>query len=151
MYQFLPFESTVHRAGVIDLFWSNVPDYFIAAEVADFLTYLSSGHPYFVVQEEESLIPVAAGGYARHGAHIVLTWGMVRRDLHRLGIGRAFTEFRLTEANRDFPGLAVRIDTSQHSAGFYEKLGFTTIETQANHWAPGLDLFRLERRAKVEL
>lgn len=148
MLRFLPYAPAHHEAAVRRLFHSNVPRYFVPQEEADLLDYLGSGHPYFVAFDGEEA--VAAGGYALNGPHAALTWGMVHAARHGQGIGRAFTEFRLREAVRTYPHLPIEIETSQHTAAFYEKLGFRLVAPpQVDFWAPGLDLHRMRLEARM--
>ncbi|UYZ63576.1 GNAT family N-acetyltransferase [Hymenobacter weizhouensis] len=148
MLHFLPYDPARHETAVRGLFRSNVPRYFVTAEEPDLLDYLASGHPYFVAVTEGEA--VAAGGYALNGSHVALTWGMVHAGRHGQGIGRAFTEFRLLEAARQYPHLPIDIGTSQLTAAFYEKLGFRLLEPpQPNYWAPGLDRCRIRYDAHL--
>jgi hypothetical protein len=44
-------------------------------------------------------------------------------------------------AMQAFPTYVHVVRTSQHSWGFFEKLGFGLVKTEDNHWGPGLHLF----------
>lgn len=140
--------SAADEAAVRQLFRGNLAPYFTPAEEADFLQFLREevvvgGLPYFVAELPGWPGLVAAGGYALNPEYAVLTWGMVERRLHGRGIGRAFTEFRVRECRRAYPGRAIEIGTSQHTAAFYAKLGFRTLAVEPDKLGPGLHEVRM--------
>ncbi|GAB3840023.1 GNAT family N-acetyltransferase [Hymenobacter jeollabukensis] len=129
--------------AVIELFRGNLAPYFVAAEETDLRAFLhgeisTEGLPYFVAERPGWPGLVAAGGFALNDPHAVLTWGMVERRLHGQGLGRTFTVFRIRECQRAYPGRGIEIKTSQHTEGFYARLGFRTLATEPDKWAPGL-------------
>ncbi|MCC3159591.1 GNAT family N-acetyltransferase [Hymenobacter sp. 15J16-1T3B] len=137
-----PYEAADEEA-VLELFRSNLAPYFVPAEEADLLAFLrvevsTERLSYFVAELPDRPGLVAAGGYALNAPHAVLTWGMVERRQHGLGLGRAFTAFRIRECRRAYPGRGIEISTSQHTEGFYAKLGFRTLSIEPDKWAPGL-------------
>lgn len=78
---------------------------------------------------------MAIGGSGRI-AHFC--WGMVDRTRHRQGIGTTLVRVRLHRAAQ--AGVReVRLDTSQHSRAFYERLGFQAGSVMADGYGPGLD------------
>lgn len=129
------------RAACLRLFDSNVPEYFRAAERAEFERFLDAlPGPYLVLGGGDD-DPVACGGYALAGGgrRADLCWGMVRSDLHGRGIGRILTLERLDRA-MVHPGVeVVWLSTSQRTTGFYERLGFEVVSTERNGYGPGLD------------
>lgn len=129
------------RDACLAVFDSNVPAYFTMPERRAFEAFLSElPGPYIVLRDAEGSV-VACGGHAivveDGGAD--LCWGMVRQDLHGTGIGRALTEARLAAALADPAVRYVALNTSQHTTGFYERLGFTVTEVVRDGFAPGLD------------
>jgi predicted GNAT family N-acyltransferase len=50
---------------------------------------------------------------------------------------------RLEYARKQWPEQAVSIDTSQHTTGFYQHLGFKVIEWKKDGYGPGLDRVEL--------
>ena len=83
---------------------------------------------------------VGCGGYAYSGEDGTadLCWGMVRRELHGTGLGRRLTELRIERSREDPRVKAIALRTSQHTAGFYERLGFQVLRVTEDAYAPGL-------------
>ncbi|RIH83073.1 Acetyltransferase (GNAT) domain protein [Calidithermus terrae] len=69
---------------------------------------------------------------------------MVHRRHHGGGLGKRLLLERLYRLAQ-YPEVAfIRLDTSQHTCGFFEKLGFATIKTEPNGYAPGLDRYDMQ-------
>lgn len=137
-------------AGCLAVFDSNVPGYFTAPEREEFRRFLTAlPGPYLVLVDDDDAI-VGCGGYAIVAAQsrADLCWGMVRSELHGTGLGRVLTVARLERATADPSVRVVALSTSQHTRGFYERLGFRTTEVVPNGIAPGLD--RCEMRRDLE-
>lgn len=124
--------------GVFD---SNVPRFFTPEERKEFVSFLRAlPGPYFVLRMEDREI-VACGGHALRPEAGVgdLCWGMVRRDLQGRGLGAALLRLRIGALRAD-PGVRrIELNTSQHTVGFYEGLGFLVVDVEADGYAPGLD------------
>ena len=71
-------------------------------------------------------------------ALIVLVWGAVHRAHHRKGIGELLTRYRLDHFRERHPMLDMTIDTSHHTAPFYERFGFRTEKFTEDGYAKGL-------------
>ncbi|HYH79188.1 MAG TPA: GNAT family N-acetyltransferase [Longimicrobium sp.] len=129
------------RDACLAVFDSNVPDFFIAPEREDFAAFLDAlPGPYLVVVDDDGCI-VACGGHAvvPETATADLCWGMVARPLHDTGIGLLLSEQRLRRIAEDGTASAVSLNTSQHTRGFYERLGFHAERVTPDGFAPGLD------------
>lgn len=128
---------------------SNAPRFFLESELPEFSAFLSEpGCPYFVVEDSASEL-IACGGYyllpEQNSAR--LCWGMVQRDKHRAGVGSFLLCARMKEIAR--AGIArVCLDTSQHSAGFFAKHGFQTLNIAPDGYGPGLDRLEMELKLK---
>lgn len=128
----------------IDIFVSNLGKYFAEYELDEFKTFLdyaATSNTYYIVVDEG--IVTACGGYEKMGDKIVLTWGMVRRDLHGCGYGKALTMYRLNDIKDGYFDTAVFIDTSQHTKGFYEKQGFQVQSVEKDGFDQGLDKYNM--------
>lgn len=129
------------EAACLDIFTSNIPEYFSEEEREDFIDFLHRlpGRYGVVVDAEERV--VACGGVAAsrsdpRGAD--LTWGMVHHRLHKHGVGRALTQGRLDWVN-EMPDVAVvYLNTAHLTEGFYEKFGFRTVKRILNGYREGL-------------
>ncbi len=129
-----------HRDACLGLFDSNVPRFFLAEERGEFETFLNATPgPYLVGTIGGQVI--AAGGYAEDRSQVgawVLCWGMVTGSLHKHGFGRALLQARL-RALGELPDFReVRINTSQHTRGFFERFGFIVTAVEQDGLGPGL-------------
>jgi N-acetylglutamate synthase-like GNAT family acetyltransferase len=136
-------------ATCLALFDSKVPDFFDPAERAEFEAFLDDlPGPYFLL--ERSGAAVACGGYAVGEESLAaLCWGMVHRDHHGTGIGRHLAALRIEHALEDPAVQRIRMCTSQHTVGFYERMGFETVEVERDGFAPGFhkhEMVRVVRR-----
>jgi GNAT superfamily N-acetyltransferase len=131
------------KAGVLAVFRSNAPDYFAPDEDEDLIATLDGPDgPHWVVREDGEI--VGYGGYEVGEMYnrVVLTWGMVRRDRHRAGLGRALLAHRAREAMRETAGGTswLVVDTPPAVAGFFERCGFERLETWAQGYRAGFDM-----------
>ncbi|WP_428380009.1 GNAT family N-acetyltransferase [Nevskia ramosa] len=129
------------RAACLAAFDSNVPVYFDASERADFEAFLDQ-HPgrYFVAMDADGQVQGCAG-YALNtaGEAADLCWAMVHRQQHRAGLGRLLLDARLQAIRSEGSVREVRLSTSQHAAGFYQRFGFVTKLIVPGGFAPGID------------
>ena len=132
------------RDACLALFDSNTPTFFDETERADFADFLGRRDmPYQVIERDGRV--VACGGHAveADGTTAALCWGMVDQALHGVGLGRQLTVARIAAA-RAAPGVtAMRLDTSQHTEGFYQRFGFVTQAVTPDGFAPGLDRYEM--------
>ncbi len=123
------------------VFESNLPRFFREHEREEYRAFLEAlPGPYLVVETEEGEV-VAAGGYAvvEGEERADLCWGMVRADQHGRGLGLMLTRARIDAALADPTVKHVALHTSQHTRGFYERLGFRLVDRVPDGYAPGLD------------
>lgn len=128
-------------AACLAVFNSNVPEYFRDGERDDFVAFLEAlPGPYLVLVDPAGVI-VGCGGYARVAGtgRADLCWGMVSRSVHRKGLGKRLTRARIDRILEDPTVTEVVLNTSQHTVGFYERLGFETVSVIRDGYAPGLD------------
>jgi ribosomal protein S18 acetylase RimI-like enzyme len=145
------------KAACLEIFQSNVPDYFAPNELSD-VTRLLDGLlcPYLVVENDENQLIASGGIWADPIENsATLCWVMVGRHHHGKGIGRLLV-LQLLNLLRLFPFVTlVKLDTSQHTTVFYEKLGFTKCGFVENYYADGLHRYDMamiwsqENREKV--
>lgn len=138
------FEKTDLDA-VIDIFRSNIPKYFGADEESGLRDFLREGCENYFVAEIDGEI-VASGGIALNDDDTVsLCWGMVRADHLGTGLGKTLTLFRIEKAVEKFGDRALVINTSQHTRGFYEKLGFALTEHTPDGFGAGIDECKMRK------
>jgi ribosomal protein S18 acetylase RimI-like enzyme len=138
------------RDACLALFDSNVPDFFLEGERPEFEAFLDDlAGPYVVLLRDGEI--VACGGYALRdrGRVADLCWGIVRRDLHGRGFGRELTEGRIARAVAEPRVTEIALKTSQHTVGFYERLGFVTLSVEIDGYGPGLDRCEMRRAVAV--
>lgn len=134
------------EAACLRLFDGNTPAFFSPDERDDFRRFLGA-HAldwHYQVIEREGRI-VACGGHAigRDGESAEFCWGMVDRGLQRTGLGRLLTRARLRAA-RAVPGVRrIRLDTSQHTQGFYARFGFEVERVVPDGYDAGLDRWEM--------
>ncbi|MBK9163863.1 MAG: GNAT family N-acetyltransferase [Acidobacteria bacterium] len=124
---------------VAALLRSNIPKYFVPAEEQELRDYLAE-HPedYWLLDHDGET--VGAGGVALNSdGSVGLCWGMVRNDLIGTGLGKRLTLFRMEKAREKWGERDFMISTSQHTEGFYQKLGFETIEHIPDGFGLGID------------
>lgn len=130
-----------HRAGCLDVFDSNVPEFFSESEREEFFRFLDCvPGRYGVVVDGDGHV-VGCGGIAAslsdpRGAD--LTWGMIHQTLHRCGIGRILTRERLAWAQQMPNVSTVYLNTSHLTEEFYQKFGFRTVKRIPNGYREGL-------------
>lgn len=129
------------RSACLVVFDSNVPEFFVPPERADFAAFLDALPGPYLVAEDGSGTIVGCGGYAVTPGTTTadLCWGMVARERHGAGLGRLLLEARLERIHRDPTADSVALNTSQHTRGFYERYGFITERVVPDGFAPGLD------------
>src|SRR5579863_9346104 len=132
--------SPAEKAACLAVFDSNMPRFFDSAERGPFEVFLDAPFCSYFVMEHDGAI-VGCGGYAveQEGSLASLVWGMVRSDLHQRGLGRFLVMFRLKEITKASGAQIVRLGTSQHTAGFFERLGFKVAGIEKDGYASGID------------
>ncbi|QKW57852.1 GNAT family N-acetyltransferase [Stenotrophomonas sp. NA06056] len=135
-------------AACLSIFDSNVPTYFAPEERGDFERFLreQAKECAFQVIEHEGSV-VACGGLSRRDDGCAgFCWGMVERALHQHGIGRELALARLHQAAADPSIERITLSTSQHTQGFYARLGFQVTRVIADGHGAGIDAVEMERR-----
>lgn len=110
------------------LFGSNCPPYFHPSERADYEQFLQDPQDrgeYWVMEQGGEVVGgtvVGCGGvWVNAEGQGGLSWGMVRRDLQRRGLGTRLTLFRLERLRARPEVRRIRLDTSQHTEAFYAR------------------------------
>ncbi len=139
----------MHREGCLAVFNSNAGRYFAPFErglFAEFLQARAFSEPFFVLLESERVI--GCGGYYRQDGTIYLNWGMIERSQHGIGHGQFLLDRRIEQIRTECVGLPIRIETTQHTQGFFQKNGFDVISCAPDGFTAGLDRVEMEREAE---
>ena len=136
--------DTTHRAACVAVFESNLPEFVTRPERGQFEAFLEKREcPYFVVKKRSGVV-VACGGYDAQPNQARLCWGLVRRDLHRRGIGRFLLTSRLLRIYDKCGDTVVRMDTSQLTCAFFERLGFRVVDRIEHGYRANLHKLEME-------
>ncbi len=135
--------SPEFKEKCIELFESNTPKFFEVEELPLFIDFLENDieDNYYLVEKDGEIVACGGVFLTDDGKEAGLSWGIVRVDLHKKGIGKFLTEYRIDLLKKVYPGKIYKVDTSQHSAGFYLKRGFETIEVIPNGYGNGMDKY----------
>jgi len=136
--------SQSDRHACLEILKSNTPEFFIVMDSESYVAFLDNlPGPYFVLEEFGQI--AACGGWAMDPDGVAdLTWAMVRRDLHRRGLGRELLRFRLDAIDNETRATLVRVRTTQLVQGFFVREGFSVVEVVLNGFGAGLDKVTLE-------
>lgn len=145
--KFRPFIQTDTEACLLAM-KSNVPRYFASEEVVLFEQFLGTCDqekhqlsPYYVVLLGDQLIGCGGFGMKDQGDYLVLTWGLIHADFHKMAYGKALLNYRLEQFKKLYPEKTMYLDTTQHAAGFFEKYGFQTTKITPDFYAKGMDRY----------
>jgi ribosomal protein S18 acetylase RimI-like enzyme len=143
-----PFEAR-DKAACLAVFDSNTPKYFAPHERDEFSEFLDMPTcTYFVIVNGAAIL--GCGGYwvPDDGSRAVMCWGMVANDKHGTGLGKWLLLYRWHIICEVAPGALLEINTSQHTYGFFEKLGLKVTEIVKNGYGEGID--RYDMRLKLD-
>lgn len=137
--------TKIFREDCIEIFRSNLPKFFAIEELQLFENFLEDDteENYFVVKIDGQV--VGCGGFFLDTRDNMagLSWGMVHADYHGRGIGKAFTQYRIDLLKKTYPTLPYKIETSQHTAEFYKKNGFRTVDVVPDGFGKGIDKYTM--------
>jgi GNAT superfamily N-acetyltransferase len=142
--------------GCLAVARSNVPDFILPHEVGEYGAWLlracgpdadrGDACAYFVCDDPTGGLEACGGIAFAEGAPVAtLCWGLVRRDLHRRGIGTRMIGERLALA-RARGVEVIAMDTLPASVGFFLRHGFVEVSRTQDGYGPGVDRIDLELR-----
>ncbi|GAB6260942.1 GNAT family N-acetyltransferase [Photobacterium sp. R1] len=132
--------SAEHKDDCVLAFKSNLDQFFAASELDEFMAFLDTqalNSPYFVLMKEGQVI--GCGGVSVYQGISYLCWGLVHRAHHHCGLGALLTEYRLDWIRSENLSDSVKIETSQHTQGFYARYGFVVTNMVHNGFGEGVD------------
>jgi [ribosomal protein S18]-alanine N-acetyltransferase len=136
-----PYELS-DRNALETIFLMNTPKYFAPEELGDFLEYLDIFGDDYVVAVVNKRV-VGGGGYWIRSSDQQggLSWAFLRPDYQGTGVGKELAQYRIEKIRETCLAKTIMVETSQHSFGFYEKLGFKLLNKQSDYWSKGIDLY----------
>lgn len=144
-----PYLST-YKESCLEIFKSNMPQYFLANELEDFSQWLDDkalDGRYYIGMHDNSVVACGGYFYDPKKQKAGLSWGMVHANLHGTGIGSLLTTYRIQKMMQEFPHSIHMMDTSQHTYQFYQKFGFVVRKIIPNGFGNGMDQYYMERPA----
>ncbi len=140
------------RKACIEIFKSNVHLYFAPEELTflekwldskdeNRVAYTTNTAENFYVVEQNSRVIACGGFYITDLKEAHMTWGMVLNSFHKKGIGKKFFLYRAEEIKQLYPNVPIHLDTSQHTFGFFEKLGFEITKITKDGYGKDLDRY----------
>lgn len=132
------------KPQLIALLQLNVPQYFAASEVNDFIEYLDKYlEDYYVIELDGQVVGSGGINYFPEERQARISWDIVHPDWQGKGLGRQLMRFRINriKENHDIDVIIVRTTQLVHS--FYAKMGFELERVEPDFWAPGFDLYQM--------
>lgn len=142
--------AAADRGACLAVFDTNAPGAFDLAERPKFAAFLEGLTNPYVVMEHDGAV-VGCGGYRIDAEHkmALLRWGMIRRDVQKMGLGRLLLLYRIREISKAASAERVRLATAPPAARFFEKQGFKIVEVVKDGYAPGLDRVEMQMKLAV--
>ncbi len=121
----------------LEIYRSNLAEY-LPDTIELFETHLSEPFSYFLVVESASAI-LACGGLDMQADsnEAAFTFGMVRRDSHRLGLGSLLTLTRLGLLDGEHDPAFVGLETTLAVEPFYRRFGFERLSVPEQRYSGG--------------
>ncbi len=132
-------------------FHTNVPLYFTIEEVGKFDEWLAQSadkpHTHFYVICSDNKV-LGCGGFVfvPENNEIWLAWGLVHRQYHGQRFGKQLLQYRIKEIIAKYPGVPIKLDTTQYSFGFFKNYGFAVDAITENFYTPGLHRYDMSYR-----
>lgn len=130
----------------LHIFDGNTPRFFSLVEREDFKNFLVNDAvvwDYLVIEDNGSIVACGGHNVDKDAKSASFCWGMVANNLHSTGLGKMLTIARLETASALGSVTSVRLDTSQHTQGFYARFGFVPERIIPDGYGPGLDRWEM--------
>ncbi|WP_083572309.1 GNAT family N-acetyltransferase [Flavobacterium johnsoniae] len=143
--------TPLFKENCIEIFKSNLPKFFAPEELELFKSFLDQDTEdhYYVIMEDNRAVGCGGIFLDKKTDEAGLSWGMVHNAYHLKGIGKILTEYRINLLKKLYPSKTYKIDTSQHTAGFYEKKGFRTVTIIPDGFGKGIDQYVMKMDAGI--
>jgi ribosomal protein S18 acetylase RimI-like enzyme len=137
------------KPACLAAFESNMPRFFAPHELEDYTAWLDAfadGDRYYVAEENGEVIGCGGFNADADKQEAFMAWGLIHNAHHKRGLGKALLLFRLRAIRDICPQCIIKLDTTQHSFPFFEKLGFRTVRITRNFYGEGLDRYDMEQQ-----
>jgi len=137
----VPYKS-LYFNRCLSILKSNTPEFIDKSEESLFINYLSrKGIIYFVLFESRKLIGCGGYGYDNKKNSVILSWGLIHNQFHKMGFGTHLLHYRIKQIVKKYPNLNIILDTSQKTYKFYERFSFSVDNITRNFYGKGLDRY----------
>ena len=137
----VPYKS-LYFNRCLSILKSNTPEFIDKSEESLFINYLSrKGIIYFVLFESRKLIGCGGYGYDNKKNSVILTWGLIHNQFHKMGFGTHLLQYRIKQIVKKYPNSNIILDTSQKTYKFYERFNFKVDNITRNFYGKGLDRY----------
>ena len=137
----VPYKS-LYFNRCLSILKSNTPEFIDKSEESLFINYLSrKGIIYFVLFESRKLIGCGGYGYDNKKNSVILSWGLIHNQFHKMGFGTHLLQFRIKQIVKNYPNSNIILDTSQKTYKFYERFSFSVDNITRNFYGKGLDRY----------
>ena len=134
--------SALHFNRCLSILKSNIPEFIDTTEESLFINFLSrKGIIYFTLFELEELVACGGYGYDNKKDSVVLSWGIVHNQFHKMGFGTDLLRYRLQHIMKNYPHANIVLDTTQKTYKFYERFNFEVDKITRNYYAKDLDRY----------
>lgn len=138
--------TATDKTACLTAFKSNIPKYFLQEEFDQFDKWLNAHEDndpgnigrYFVVLLDEKVVGCGGFAFDDKRSEARMTWGLVDNKLHRQGIGKQFLVWRINQIRSLRPDYRIALDTTQHAAPFFEKMGFEVLKITNDSYGKGM-------------
>lgn len=131
--------------SIRSIFNANTPQFFDPSEEKELIHYLSSEiEDYFVIENDAQIIGCGGINYDDDSKTGIISWDIIHPDFQGQGVGQKLLAHRLNILKSNKISKKIIVRTSQLTFKFYEKSGFTLIDTRKDFWAKGFDLYHME-------
>ena len=135
------FYNTRHYSRCIQIIQSNTPEFIHPDEHREYEKFLREEKTYYVLSLNSKIIACGGIWVNADQSKSGLSWGLVDRQYHGMGIGKKLLIYRLNQIREKYPRSTIRCETSQNTYKFFEKFGFSTVKISKDGFAKGMDKY----------
>lgn len=137
------------KEALLELIRLNTPKYFAIEEEVGFSEYLDKEvELYYILLVDGKIAGCGGINFSDEKTTGKISWDIIHPDYQGKSLGTRLLRFRMDKLAGIGGIKKITVRTSQLVYKFYEKQGFVLMETQKDYWAKGLDMYRMEYRAK---